>query len=84
MVFLIILPLFVMLIYSLVQPRNDALQFEATFANFMMLFTNSGIMLALLYSILFALAAAVLAIIIGFPIAYIMSNLKSKILAKNT
>jgi len=84
MVFLIILPLITMLIYSVIQPRNDAIQFEATFANFIKLFTNSGIMLALLYSIGYALAAAVITVIIGYPIAYIMASLKSRILAKNS
>jgi spermidine/putrescine transport system permease protein len=84
MVFLIILPLVTMVIYSFVESSNDALQFKSTFENFAKLFTNTGIMLALLYSIGFALIAAVFTVIFGYPIALIMSNLKSKILARNT
>jgi len=84
MIFLIILPLITMVIYSFVESSNDALQFKSTFENFAKLFTNAGIMLALLYSIGFALVAAIFTVIFGYPIAFIMSNLKSKILARNT
>lgn len=82
-IFLIILPLVSILLYSIIQPTGDALKFKTSFENFINMFTNSNIMIALLLSIAYAVAAAFVAIAIGYPIAYILTNLPSKAASKN-
>ncbi|ATZ18965.1 spermidine/putrescine ABC transporter permease [Williamsoniiplasma somnilux] len=83
MLFLIVLPLVSIIIYSVVQPTGNAIMFKVTFENFIQMFTSSSIMLALSLSVAYALIAALLCVIIGYPIALIMAQLKSKILARN-
>ncbi|ATZ16184.1 ABC-type spermidine/putrescine transport system permease subunit I [Entomoplasma freundtii] len=83
MIFLIILPLVSILIYSLVKPTGNAQLFRITLENFVKMFTSKNIMVALLLSIAYAVAAALVAIVFGYPIALIMSEVKSKVLVKN-
>ncbi|AHI53534.1 spermidine/putrescine ABC transporter permease [Spiroplasma sabaudiense Ar-1343] len=83
MIFLIILPLIGIVVYSIIQPTNNSLVFKLSLENFVKLFSDSNIMIAMLLSIAYALVAAFCCVIIGYPIAYIMAQLKSKILAKN-
>lgn len=83
MIFLVILPLISILIYSLVKPTGNAQLFKITLENFVKMFTSKNIMVALLLSIAYAVAASLAAILIGYPIAFIMSEIKSKVLAKN-
>ncbi|WP_338970299.1 spermidine/putrescine ABC transporter permease [Spiroplasma endosymbiont of Labia minor] len=83
MIFLIIIPLIGIIVYSIVKPTGNSLLFEISFENFIKMFTDKNIMMALLLSVLYALIAAFLCIILGYPIAYIMWRLKSKLLAKN-
>ncbi|ATG97824.1 ABC transporter permease [Mesoplasma lactucae ATCC 49193] len=83
MVFLVILPLIAVIIYSFIQPTGDAIQFKSTFENYIKMFTDRGIMIALGLSIAYALIASLLCVIVGYPIAYMMGQMRSKILAKN-
>lgn len=82
-IFLIVLPLISILLYSLIQPTGNALKFKISFENFVNVFANSNIMIALLLSVAYAIAAAFIAIAIGYPIAYILTNLSSKSTSKN-
>lgn len=81
--FLIVLPLVTMIIYSFIEPTNNSLIFKINFQNFVKMFTSKGVVITLLLSIAYAFCAAILSIIVGYPIAFILSNVKSKILAKN-
>lgn len=83
MIFLIILPLVSIFLYSIIKPTGNALMFKIHFGNFVKMFTNANIMIALLLSVAYAVVAALLAIIVGYPIALMMSQMRSKILAKN-
>ncbi|MCL8211584.1 hypothetical protein LD125_00091 [Mesoplasma sp. JKS002658] len=83
MIFLVILPLIAIIIYSFIKPTGDSIQFQSTFAHFMEMFTNQGVMIALGLSIAYALIASILCVIIGYPIAYIMGQMRSKIFARN-
>lgn len=83
MVFLVILPLIAIIIYSFIKPTGDSIQFQSTMEHFIEMFTNKGVMVALGLSVAYALIASLLCVIIGYPIAYIMGQLRSRILAKN-
>ncbi|WP_338972594.1 spermidine/putrescine ABC transporter permease [Spiroplasma endosymbiont of Panorpa germanica] len=83
MVFLIILPLIGIVVYAIIQPTNNSLVFKLSLENFVKLFSDSNIMIAMLLSIAYAFVAAFFCVLIGYPIAYIMAQLKSKMLAKN-
>ncbi|WP_036268766.1 spermidine/putrescine ABC transporter permease [Mesoplasma seiffertii] len=80
---LVILPLISIVIYAIVQPTGDAIMFKLTIEKFIKMFTDSNIMVALLLSIAYALVAALLCVLIGYPIALMMAQIRSKILAKN-
>lgn len=83
MVLLIVLPLLIVFLYSIISATGDAWIFKFTFDNFNDFFSQSSFMLVLLNSILYSFFASVLAVIIGYPIAYIMAFKVSKLASKN-
>ncbi|AKX33788.1 spermidine/putrescine ABC transporter permease [Spiroplasma litorale] len=80
---LVILPLIGIIIFAIVEPTNDSVKFSISLKNFFKLFTTGSIMLVLGLSLLYAFGASVITIIIAYPVALIMSQLKNKLLAKN-
>jgi spermidine/putrescine transport system permease protein len=80
---LVVLPLISIVIYAIVQPTGDAIMFKITIIKFLKMFSDSNIMIALLLSIAYALVAALLCVFIGYPIALMMAQIRSQILAKN-
>ncbi|PPE06827.1 spermidine/putrescine ABC transporter permease [Mesoplasma corruscae] len=83
MIFLVILPIVAIVIYSVIQPTNDLSMFKVTLQNYLDLFSNKNIMLALGVTLFYALISSLMCILIGYPIALIMSQLRSKMVAKN-
>ncbi|PPE04380.1 spermidine/putrescine ABC transporter permease [Entomoplasma ellychniae] len=83
MIFLVILPIVAIIIYSVIQPTNDLSMFKVTLQNYLDLFSNKNIMLALGVTLFYALISSLMCILIGYPIALIMSQLRSKMVAKN-
>ncbi|MGL5268881.1 MAG: spermidine/putrescine ABC transporter permease [Spiroplasma sp.] len=83
MIFLIVLPLFIVLLYSLIVATNNAFIFRFTFGNFNDFFSESSFVMVLINSIIYSFFATVLAGLIGYPIAYIMAFKVSKLVAKN-
>lgn len=83
MICLIILPLISIIIYSTVQPTGDAIMFKVTFENFIKMFTSASVMGALGLSIAYAFVAGLACVMFGYPIALMMSQMRSKILARN-
>ncbi|AGR40847.1 spermidine/putrescine ABC transporter permease [Spiroplasma taiwanense] len=81
--FLVVLPLLGIIIFSIVEPTSNSIKFEFDFTNFVKLITSGSIILVLGLSILYAFVASVVTVIMAYPIALIMANLKSKFLAKN-
>lgn len=83
MIFLIVLPLLIVILYSLIVATNNTFIFRFTFANFNAFFSESSFVLVLLNSILYSFFATILAAIIGYPVAYIMAFKVSKLVSKN-
>ncbi|WP_026389603.1 spermidine/putrescine ABC transporter permease [[Acholeplasma] multilocale] len=83
MIFLIILPLVAIIFYAIIQPTGNSIMIEATLKNFIKMFTSSNIMIALLLSVAYALIASLICVVIGYPIALMMAQMRSKILAQN-
>ncbi|QQY78424.1 ABC transporter permease subunit [Mycoplasma mycoides subsp. capri] len=83
MVILVILPLVSILIYAFIQPADGITLFKISFEKFAKLFTSNGILYSLFLSILYAIVAGMLCVLIGYPIALMMAQMKSKILARN-
>lgn len=83
MIFLIVLPLLIVLLYSLIVATNNAFIFRFTFDNFNNFFSESSFVVVLINSIFYSFFATILAAILGYPIAYIMAFKVSKLIAKN-
>ncbi|ASP27896.1 spermidine/putrescine ABC transporter permease [Spiroplasma corruscae] len=80
---LVILPLVGIIIFSIVDPTGDSVKFSFSLRNFIQLITTESIMIVLGLSLLYAFVAAILTVMMAYPIALIMSQLKNKLLAKN-
>ncbi len=83
LIFLIILPLFFVLLYSLINPTHNNLNFALNFKNFVVFFSDSSFITSLLLALGYAVAAAVIGLLIGYPIALIMANTKNKWIKQN-
>lgn len=83
MIVLVVLPLLGILIFSVVQTTNNSYKFEFSLTNFYKLFSSYPIMLSLGLTVLYAFIASVIAIVVAFPIAHILSTMKSKFAARN-
>lgn len=83
MVLLIIMPLCILLLYAFIKPTNNSLIFDFTTNNFVNFFYEESFLLTLLRSIFYATIATFFAILIGYPVAYLMAFSKSKLISKN-
>lgn len=83
MIFLIVLPLLIVILYSLILATNNAFIFRFTFDNFNNFFSESSFVMVLANSIIYSFFATVLAAIFGYPVAYIMAFKVSKLVSKN-
>lgn len=83
MVILIVLPLLIVILYSIIKATNNAWIFRFTFSNFNDFFKENSYVMVLLRSIGYSFVAALIAVIFGYPIAYIMAFMSTKIASKN-
>jgi len=83
MILLIVLPLLIVLLYAFIVATNNAWIFRFTFSNLNDFFQETSFVMVLLRSIAYALVATLIAVIFGYPIAYIMAFMTTKIAAKN-
>lgn len=80
---LVILPLLSIIVYAVIKPTNDSMVFKISLQNFVAIFSNGSIWVALGLSLAYAFIASLIAVAISYPIALTMARLKSKMLAKN-
>lgn len=83
MIFLIVFPILIILFYSLIAPVNSPLIFNFTTNNFTKFFYEGSFMITLLRSLGYAFIATILAIIIAYPVSYLMAFSKSKWISYN-
>ncbi|AHI52491.1 spermidine/putrescine ABC transporter permease [Spiroplasma culicicola] len=81
--FLVILPLVGIILFAIINPTGNSIKFELNLENFVRFFTSSSIMIVLGLSLLYAVIASIIAVTMAYPIALVMSQLKSKLMAKN-
>ena len=84
MFFLIIVPIIFICLYAIIAPTNNSLSFTVNLHKFVEFFSNKSFVVALFVSIGYAWIASLIALLIGYPVAYIMAFMKSKWALKNT
>jgi spermidine/putrescine transport system permease protein len=82
-IFLIITPLVGIVVFSVIKPVGGSMVFETSLEKYVYLFSNSSIWIALGLGLLFAVVASVCSVVVAYPIAYMMANLKNKFLVRN-
>lgn len=83
MIFLIIIPIISVVIYSIIEPTGNITIFKFNLDNFVKFITTSSLVWMLALSILLALVASLISVLIAYPLAFILSTLKSKFAARN-
>lgn len=83
MIILIVLPLLIVILYSVIKATNNAWIFRFTFSNFNDFFKESSFVMVLLRSIGYSFVATFIAVVFGYPVAYIMAFMSTKIVSKN-
>lgn len=83
MVILIVLPLLIVIFYAIIKATNNAWIFRFTFSNFNDFFKENSFVMVLLRSIGYSFVATLIAVVFGYPIAYIMAFMSTKIASKN-
>ncbi|WP_338983708.1 spermidine/putrescine ABC transporter permease [Spiroplasma endosymbiont of Othius punctulatus] len=83
MIFLIVIPIISVVVYSIIEPTGNITIFKFNLDNFIKFVTTTSLVWMLALSILLALAASLISILIAYPMAYILSTLKSKFMARN-
>lgn len=71
---MLLLPMLLILFYSLVQSGNEVTTFRFTFDNFIRFFTDKDFLLVLVRSLTIAVKTTLLCLVIGYPIAYWISR----------
>lgn len=75
---MLLLPMLLIVFYSLIQPGNDVTTFRFTLANYIRFFTDPDFLLILWRSLTIALETTALCLLIGYPIAYWISRCSAK------
>ncbi len=83
MFFLIVLPFLLTCFYSLISPSGNNISFVINLQNFIYFFSNQVFIKSLVLSIAYALLAAAICVVIGYPFAYFLAFTKSKLLKNN-
>ncbi|WP_339022950.1 spermidine/putrescine ABC transporter permease [Spiroplasma endosymbiont of Crioceris asparagi] len=83
MIFLIILPIIAIVVYSIVKPTNDATMFKIRFDHFTSLMKDGSFIWVLFKSLFLAFIASMVSVVFAYPIALILASLKSKTATRN-
>ena len=75
---MLLMPMLLIVFYSLVQPGNEVTTFRFTLANYLRFFTDRDFLLILVRSLTIALKTTALCLLIGYPIAYWISRCSSR------
>lgn len=75
---MLLLPMLLILFYSLIQPGNSIVSFHLTLDNYINFFTDKDFLMVLWRSLLIAIKTTVICLLLGYPVAYFMSKCKPK------
>lgn len=73
---MLLLPMLLILFYSLIKPGNEVMSFQLSLDNYIRFFTDKAFLLVLWRSLAIAVKTTVLCLLIGYPIAYFISRCK--------
>lgn len=76
---MLLLPMLLILFYSLIKPGNTIVSFQVTLANYVKFFTDKDFLLILWRSLSIALKTTALCLILGYPIAYFIARSPQKL-----
>lgn len=77
-VLMLLLPMLLVLFYSITESGNDILTFKVTLGNYKKFFTDSDFLIVLWRSIKIALKTTFFCIILGYPVAFYIANSSDK------
>lgn len=77
-IFMVIIPVFLILVYAFTKEGNSVKTFIFTFENFEKFFSNKLFLDVLLRSLYIAVVTTVICILLGYPVAYFISKLMPK------
>jgi len=72
----IVVPMFIVLVYAFTKPGNSVLTFQFTLNNFVRFFSDSIFINVLLRSLKIAIITTLICILLGYPVAYGIAQLK--------
>ncbi|MGM9960219.1 MAG: ABC transporter permease [Allobaculum sp.] len=75
---MLLMPMLLIVFYSLVQPGNEVTTFRFTLANYIRFFTDRDFLLILVRSLTIALKTTAFCLLIGYPIAYWISRCSAR------
>ena len=78
-VIMLVLPMALIIMYSFTQPGNSIISFSFTLEHYIKFFTDPDFLLILWRSLLIALKTTIICLIIGYPLAYVISNSPEKV-----
>ena len=75
---MLLLPMLLIVFYSVIQPGNEVTTFRFTLANYIRFFTDPDFLLILWRSLTIAVETTAICLLIGYPIAYWISRCSKK------
>lgn len=75
---MLLLPMLLIVFYSLINPGNTIVSFQFTLANYIKFFTDKDFLIILYRSLMIAVKTTVLCLLLGYPIAYFISRSSEK------
>lgn len=76
--FMLLLPMLLIVFYSIVQPGNEVTTFRFTLDNYIRFFTDRDFLLILWRSLSVAVKTTILCLLLGYPVAYWISRCQQK------
>ena len=78
-ILMILLPMLLILVYSLTTQGNDIVNFTFTLAHFKKFFTDPDFLLVLWRSLTIAIKTTVICVILGYPVAYFIARSSDRV-----
>lgn len=78
-ILMILLPMLLILVYSLTTQGNDIVNFTFTLAHFKKFFTDPDFLLVLWRSLTIAIKTTIICVILGYPVAYFIARSSDRI-----
>lgn len=77
-IIMLVLPMALIVMYSFTQPGNSIISFSFTLEHYIKFFTDPDFLLILWRSLLIAVKTTIICLIIGYPLAYVISKSSEK------